>query len=328
MKDSVLTISIDFEMGWGMIGNKDRTSIESLKDTYLGVQDVVPKLLNLFGEYGIHATWDIVGFLFFRDYIELLKSLPEKIPKYKLAELNPYDWIGEDSFENRAPFLFASPLIQLIKNTPHQEIATHTFSHYYCLEMGQDKNTFKADLEAALKIARQNDIRISSIVFPRNEVNESYLHICKEQGIEAFRGNQTSWIYDSKNSEDDGLHRRLSRLLDAYLPLTGHNTYSLEEINSNLPYNIRASRFLRPFSPLQKALEPLRLRRIISNLRHASKCSEVYHLWWHPHNFVSHQKENFAFLQRILDEFSLLREQSGMRSLTMRELCRELEPRE
>ena len=57
-------------------------------------------------------------------------------------------------------------LIDLIKNTRGQEIATHTFSHYYCLEEGQDIQSFESDLKKALEIAKNNGCLIKSIVFP------------------------------------------------------------------------------------------------------------------------------------------------------------------
>ena len=48
-------------------------------------------------------------------------------------------------------------------------------------------------------------------------------------------------------------------------------------------------------------LEPLRMRRILSDLTHAAKKGLVYHLWWHPHNFGDHMDENLVFLKKILD---------------------------
>jgi hypothetical protein len=70
-----------------------------------------------------------------------------------------------------------------------------------------------------------------------------------------------------------------------------------------------------------RALEPLRRRRLKSGLRAAARQGEIFHLWWHPHNFGINQEENFAALRDILDQFERLRQQHGMRSMTMAEVA-------
>ena len=91
-------------------------------------------LLATFAEYGIHATWATVGFLFFRTRTELLASLPDLRPDYDDLRLSPYPdmkVLGTD--EGDDPFHFGRSLIDQIRSYPGQEIATDTFSHYYCL---------------------------------------------------------------------------------------------------------------------------------------------------------------------------------------------------
>ena len=72
--------------------------------------------------------------------------------------------------------------------------------------------------------------------------------------------------------------------------------------------NVAASCFLRPYAPALERLEPLRLRRIASALDQAAKTNRIFHLWWHPHNFGAHLDENIAFLRKILERFSELRD--------------------
>jgi hypothetical protein len=80
-----------------------------------------------------------VGFLFFSRRDELLRALPTELPKYVDPRLSPYaemGTIGQDEEED--PFHFARSLLQQIRSSPAQEIGTHTFSHYYCLEPTQN----------------------------------------------------------------------------------------------------------------------------------------------------------------------------------------------
>ncbi len=154
-----------------------------------------------------------------------------KKPLYVNHELSPYphlSHVGRDEQED--PFHFAPSLIKLIASSPHQEVATHTFSHYYCLEKGQDIESFRADLEAAKKVASKYTLNMESLVFPRNQFNGDYLSACKELGIKAYRGNERSWIYRAKSREDESLFRRAVRLLDAYVNISGHNCYALERL--------------------------------------------------------------------------------------------------
>jgi peptidoglycan/xylan/chitin deacetylase (PgdA/CDA1 family) len=314
----LFVISLDFELHWGV---RDKLSVRGYRDNLLGEWEVVPALLELFAKYGIHATWATVGFLFFESKSELLRSLPEERPNYVHRNLSPYVHlakIGESEHDD--PFHYAPSLIRQIVAASNQEIATHTFSHYYCLERGQNEETFRADLTAALRVARdKHGIDIRSIVFPRNQVDRDSLMVCRDLGIRAYRGNPTSWLYAARRGEDESTARRGMRLLDAYLPISGTNAHNAAERTDALPCNVPASRFLRPYWPMLRGLEPLRFRRIVDDLTIAAERNQLYHLWWHPHDFGAHPKENLAFLTRILDKFAALRERWGMESVSMLE---------
>jgi hypothetical protein len=315
-----LVISLDFELYWGM---HDVRRIENYRKTILGERLVVPALLKLFHEYQVHATWAIVGFMFCETREDLIRESPTKKPRYTNHMLSPYphlNHIGWDEQED--PLHYAPSLIKLIASAAHQEVASHTFSHYYCLEKGQDIETFRDDLEAAKKVASKYQLNMESLVFPRNQFNGEYVSVCKELGFKAYRGNEGSWIYRAKSREHESLFRRGVRLLDAYVNISGHNCASLEENPVDFPLNIPSSRFLRPVSSSRRILEPLRMRRILSGLTHAAKSRLIYHLWWHPHNFGEHMEENLSFLKNILDHYVKMKKTYGMESLNMRELAR------
>lgn len=327
MPKGVLIISLDFELYWGI---KHKISLNDCKNNLLAVRSIIPSLLKLFDEYEIHATWATVGFLFFESRDDLIKGLPAKLPVYlnqKLSSYNNINNIGPNEKED--PFHYAPSLIKLITSYPNQEIASHTFSHYCCLEGGQNKDTFRDDLKSALEVAKKYNLSIESIVFPYNQVNNQYLSICEEMGIKAYRGNESSWLYKAKSQEDELLIKKVLRLIDAYFNISGHNSYSLNNVSYTLPINIPSSRFLRPYSPYLKFLEPLRLHRILSDLGYAAKNNLIYHLWWHPRNFGYGDNigKNMSFFKKILDHFLNLQKNYGMESLNMRELTSKLSNR-
>jgi peptidoglycan/xylan/chitin deacetylase (PgdA/CDA1 family) len=314
MSHGILVISLDFELMWGFF---DMPHKELFCTTVLNARLTIPKILKLFTAYDIHATWATVGFLFFRTKKELLKALPEKKPEYQNSRFSPYEYlnkIGEN--EDTDKLHFGASLIEKIQTTPDQEIGTHTFSHYYCLEKGSDPISFKADLETALQAGERIGLRLKSLVFPKNQLNPLYLPILKELGIKTFRGNAPSKIYAPAPARlYNTLPKKVLRFLDAYINLTGHNTFQLREKHDTL--NIPRSRFLRPYNSKLKWFEPIRLSRIKKEMLSAAKTGRVYHLCLHPHNFGKDMNKNLHFLEEILRYFSGLKDELGMTSFNM-----------
>ncbi len=313
----IFIVSLDFELAWGGTGRHRGKGGDC---RLIGTRAVVPQILSLFDAYGIHATWATVGLLMFDTYRDMIALLPERKPLYDDEKLSPYpllENIGADERED--PVHYALSLVRLIASYPHQEIASHTFSHYYCLAKGQDGAAFRSDLEASIAAARAVHLALTSIVFPRNQVNTAYLSVCRELGISAYRGIVPHWIYHPQSGGSGAWAKRILRFLDCYIGVTSHNCYSLCDVGSVHPYNLKASGFLRPLSPGLKMFERLRRRRIVTSLTHAAREGLVYHLWWHPENFARDRERNIDFLREIVDYFSLLRERYGMESLNMRE---------
>ena len=52
----------------------------------------------------------------------------------------------------------------------------------------------------------------------------------------------------------------------------------------------------------------------------AAKTGNIYHLWWHPHNFGKHTIANFSFLEKILLHYKMLNHKYGFESVNMKEL--------
>ena len=316
-------VSLDFELHWGV---RDLWTVEQYRANLLGARAAVPALLALFEEFGIHATWATVGLLFCESRDEMLAALPEGRPAYAAPGLAPYAALAEVGENERDdPFHFAPSLVRRIADTPEQEIGTHTFSHYYCLEPGQSVEEFRTDLESACQVARAKIGRApESIVFPRNQMAAAHLAVCRDLGLVAYRGNPDHWAYRARRrAAAQSPVLRALRLADAYAPLTGMHAGRGGE-TPTLPVDVPASRYLRPYAPALRHLEPLRLRRITAELEHAAAAGAAFHLWWHPHDFGIHLGENLAFLRRILARFARLRERDGMESLTMAEAARRL----
>jgi len=326
MEHGAFVISLDFELHWGVRASR---SLESYRQNLLGARQAVPRLLQMFTEFGVHATWSTVGFLFCADRTELLRNMPEWRPNYRDRRLCSYqelEHIGDNETDD--PFHYAPSLVRAIISTPNQEIGTHTFSHVYCLEAGCDLESFEEDLAAAMRVAEPYGVRPRSIVFPRNQYGPEHMAACARQGIIAYRGNPDGWVYKPRTRSGETWAVRGLRLADAYVPMSGDNTWSSTAGQAlpslDAPVNVPASRFLRPCREGLEIFEALRLRRILGGMAAAARNRSVYHLWWHPHNFGLHLEKNMAFLRQILLGYAQLQERYGFASLNMCELAHRL----
>jgi len=323
MNRGYFVISLDYEKMWGV---RDTQTKKTYGRNVLGVKNAISKMLQRFDYFDINVTFAIVGLLFHKTKDEILRNKPILLPTYKKSVLSPYLTINKDigNNEQEDPYFFGSSSIDEIRQYSNHEIATHTYSHYYCLEEGQNKEQFEEDLKKAIEIGLDNNISLKSVVFPRNQTNFEYLEICQKYGISSYRGNEKGFIYKSKSSNQENKLIRIFRFLDSYLNLTGFNCHDLNEIVKSYPFNIPSSRFLRPFSSKLFFLENFKLLRIKNAMTHAAKNNLVYHLWWHPHNFGINLEQNISMLDDILTHYNYLHKKYNFESITMSDLSNEL----
>ena len=311
-----LIISLDFELYWGV---RDRVSLSACADRLLGARAAIPRILEIFEQFQLHATWAIVGFLFAKDGKDNSSSHPQILPQYVDHNLSPYrDLTSTGSDETTDSYHFAPTLIELIRATPNQEIASHTYSHYYCLEEGQTLDAFRADTQAMVDVARQHGLHFKAIAFPRNQISGPHLDVCREHGIETFRGTPRHWPYNSVAFLDQSLLRRGTRLVDSYVPLLGYHTYSGSTVEHGI-HNMPASSYFRPYYHRLRLLEWLKLKRIRDTMLHAAQRGEVCHIWWHPEDFGRNTDKNIGQLRALCQFFQQLHQLYGMSSRTMTE---------
>ena len=307
-------ISLDFELHWGM---RDHTAVDPVVTRWLvASRSMVVTLAELFARREVRATWATVGLLFATTAAEARALSPATRPAYRVAQLDPYpEPIGPS--EDEDPLHLAGSLVDRVASIPGQELASHTFSHYYCLEPGPGADAFRADLQAAQAAADHRGLRLRSLVLPRNQWNPGLAPVLVQTGFECYRGPQPGWAHRSRSGADSGPVVRAARFGSTWAgPAVPTFTWH-ELLEPSGLCNIPASAFLRPWAPSTKALQPLQDRRITKALHDAARRGRIVHLWWHPHNFAAHPTENLERLHRLLDEFDRLRSSQGITSLAM-----------
>lgn len=312
MNRPILVISLDFELHWGRF---DKTSIAGNESYYRQARKAVPEILKLFEEFEIEATWATVGMLFASNKEEWEHYRPAGQPSYHDSRFSPYKWLAQNMVQEE--FLFAPDLIEKILRTKGQELARHTYSHYYTLASGQTEQEFRQDLRAAQRIANEKfGARLSSLVFPRNQFNRRYMGISREEGFTSVRSNPVDWYWNDTSRET--LVKKVFRTADIFFPVGHPSGFPLSSLNwlEGMPVEIPASRFLRPHSDFG-TLNRMKAARLEAEMTRAARSAEIYHLWWHPHNHGRRLEESLKFLRDILECFRRLRNKYGMLSGNM-----------
>lgn len=317
-KNGCLIVSLDFELFWGVT---DSRTIEKYGPDIIEGRKAIPRLLELFDKYGIHATWGTVGMLFAKDKEELACFLPEVKPDYENTRLSAYkhfETIGKNEDEDMLHY--APSVISEITKHNYQEIGSHTFCHYYCREKGQTYEAFEADTRSAKRIAEEIfNIDIKSFIFPRNLYNPEYLKALKNNNIFAVRGNQNHFAYDENTKLS-----RLVRLIDTYIPVCGFKSYNREDCCQDGIINLKSSVFLRKQNKLLSFLEPLKIYNIKSLMKVAAKKGKIFHIWWHPHNMGENPDAFLAQVEELLKYYKQLNEKFGFESKNMGEMAEEI----
>lgn len=322
MRNGKFVISLDFESHWGFFDNR---TLNDCRSQLTNISIVIEKLLLMSQQYNVGITFATVGMMFAENKNDITKYLPIRKPKYKNSALDSYNLL-HGILDADQKIYFTKDLVTKIKQDSLHEIGTHTFCHYYCYENGQTIEDFKADIVSAVRIAKDLNIGTKSIVFPRNMVKDSYLKVCEDLGLETYRGN--CWFNFNNDSRKLVLKEYgqiLLRVFDSYLNLSGSNSFKLEDYNlkGSKLINIPASRFLRPYNYRLKSLESLKINRIKKAMTKAAKRNEVYHLWWHPHNFANNIEENFKNFSDIIHHYEKLNIKYSFESMTMQKLGEE-----
>lgn len=317
-------ISLDFELMWGIIDvlTKDGYGQTHVKQ----VPEVVTRMISLFEKYDVHATFASVGMIMYPNAKTLLADIPQVYPSYIRSIMSPYehDYIQQIKPEEECLFFQPNVVSEICKHKG-MEIGTHTYCHYYCWAEGQTVEQFDADIKKAVEVAGRNGIELKSIVFPRNQVSDEHLRICAQNGITSYRGNALKFFDEPKN-KFEAIKNRICRLMDAYINVGGMTSIPYDQLERKEGMlNVCASRMLRPYSTRLSFLESLRLRRIKKEITYAARKGEMYHLWWHPHNFGANMEKNFSFLEAILKTYRSCNEKYGMKSCTMTELNNNIE---
>lgn len=177
-------------------------------------------------------------------------------------------------------------IIKKIEKVKNQEIGSHSYTHpvFTKISKTQAREEF-------------SNFRKKSFVFPRNKIK--YLSELKKAGFKTYRG-----------ADDNEFELLILRIPPVYSPV----------INKGL-LNIQGSMYFVSGRGLKKYIpQGLRFLKSKLGIDNAIKQNKVFHLWFHPMDFVDDSKKLFADFEKILKYASDKRSQGKLQILNMNQV--------
>lgn len=201
--------------------------------------------------------------------------------------------------EPEAKLWYGPDIVEEIIERKIHEIASHSYSHAFFRKI--DKNAAAKELGAWKKVVQKNKINSTSFIFPQNSIG--HLGLLKKYGFNAYRGPDP---------------REKEILIPAPPPVHSPQVKSgLVNIPGSLYYV--SSRGARKYIP-----NKVRVLKGKMGINRAIKEGKIFHIWFHPVDFVDNQKEMFVGFEQILSYAAQKRATGGLEIKTMQDIAKEV----
>lgn len=224
-------------------------------------------------------------------FFERRISKERKVIKKLLALFDKYDvpatWatVGKMLEEGNSNYS-GSDIVKQIKAIKNQEIASHSYTHPVFTEISKSK-----------AISEFTKFKKKSFVFPRNKIK--YLNELKKAGFKSYRG-----------ADSNPRELLLPRIPPVYDP----------QLEKGL-LNIRGSMYFVSGRGFKRFIPPnLRYLKCKLGIDNAIKQKKVFHLWFHPMDFVDDSQKLFTDFEKILKYATSKRELEQLRILNLEKI--------
>lgn len=272
LERGAFTVSIDVELAWGYW---DRLTGPVVERALTMERPIVARLLALFHQYDIVATWAIVG--------RLLEARTD-VPTAETAA-----W-------------FAPDIVDAIRAaTPTQEVGSHSYAHIDYPAAGGAG--IDADLDRDHAVRAAHGLGPGPFVYPRNGVAGA--DRLAAHGIRVYRSVDLGW--HKRVAAMDRRAGRAANLADKMLPippavvLPRRHASGLVELPSSML-------LLGRDGPRRLIVPTILAGKARLGLETAARDRALFHLWFHPSNFYADTDVQFSTFERILRTAARLRD--------------------
>lgn len=299
MNKPTFIISFDCEGKWGMIDhlseqNSNLLTNERLNDVYSNITDIM-NIFNIKGTFAFVGAFTMTK----EEFINLNHFFNNKSWLKRLlkdVENNKFDgWLNPKALD-------------IVRSKKIHEIASHSFSHLPLSESLIDKKMFIDEMKKMQIIMNLKDIDISTFIYPRNIAG--FISELNQFGIKGYRQN-----YFGNDSYLLGKAKSFLSELNITQKAQEHSLYQE-------PIKIPSGYFLNWRSKLRKSIPiSVSIKRWERAINDAIVNNRVIHLWTHPHNFITGNKQ-YKLFENILKIVSEARDERKINILTQNEYCR------
>ena len=299
-----VVISIDAELAWGY-HDLERPPDERIRNARTAWRRVV----DLFDEYSIPATWAVVGHL-------LLEECDGDHADHPLSETG---WFESDpgTDATAADRWYGPDLVDAVRTAAvDHEIACHTFSHAIFDPDRLDEAAANAEVRRCVDLAAERDLSMESFVFPRNVIG--FRETLARHGFTAYRGIAPPRWYD------DSPVYPIAKVADFTVgdsppPIV---TPEIDEYGLvNVPASLYLFSFERGGRPLESVLDdhPV-VRQAKLAVDEVADADGVAHLWFHPNNLT--EAAHYDRLREVLSYVATQRARGRVDVETMAAVAR------
>ncbi|MGI9351167.1 MAG: hypothetical protein ACR2O3_06365 [Rhizobiaceae bacterium] len=266
-----VTISFDFEIGWGDVTNQ-RWRHREKNGVYKRLRQVLPVILDEMDRLEFPAVWATVGALFDNPDTRDFSHLPHDAQNQINAVLNESEsesFNGHDLFE------------LVLGSRVSQHIACHTYSHVPFTWQGMSDQAVIQDLERFNSVLKRFGLATDRFVYPENR--EKFADAVLKSGFAKARvsppnmaGNR--WLRLAKSA----------LFAPPFATETGEDGELVRHTGSMLFHD--AGKSWR---------RQMLTRRVELGIAGAIEHKKCMHLWAHPFNFAESESLLMAFLETL-----------------------------
>lgn len=309
-KKGYFLFSLDTELAWGYFDQyrPGRFSSGGVRE-----RKAIRRLLDIFDEFEISATWAVVGHMFFAS-CEKCEVCPVLEWKGKYSSF-------EQIYDTNDQLWYGADVIDLLQSrSTRHEIGFHGYTHKVFDERVMTEAEAKTEITEWRRLAARKNITPYSVAFPRNRAG--HLGAFKDAGYICYRGDELR----PRGSRFTLLNKAMN-VFDLILQIRTPLVYESILDESGL-VNLPASRWLFGMNRRVEAaldsvgLSTLRIRPMVEAVKRAAHEGRIVHIWAHPEEFKT--DADFEKLRFLLRHVAGEIKKGSMQSITMIDLARKV----
>lgn len=310
----MFTLSIDLELAWGICDERIR---RNTSQAIAHERSIIQGLISILSTYQISATWAVVGHLLLDRCERQDGNYHPEFPRRVLRN-SDRDWLFQHP-DTHDEIWYGRDIVSSIQRmSPPQEIGSHSFFHIPFGNPAVNPEAVAKDVAMVRVAHEQLGQPVRSFVYPRNSIGHRATLLAN--GITAYRGNPRRWFDFIRWVP---LWRALY-FIGFLLRITPPTARAHKDSSGlvNIPESLL---LLLGRNGIRKLLPASALVSMAKRgIDRAVDRKEVFHLWFHPINFIENEEVQFRSLKAIVSHVAELRDRGQIDVRTMNEIARQL----